>query len=111
MDNLDIRSDDGLIIVDPQNDFCPGGALAVAGGDEIMPGINLFAERFALVVITQDWHPLDHKSFASNHVGAEPFSSIDMPYGAQILWPDHCRTEERRVGKECVSTFRIRWSA
>src|SRR3546814_6041912 len=55
-----------------------------------MPGINLFAERFALVVITQDWHPLDHKSFASNHVGAEPFSSIDMPYGAQILWPDHC---------------------
>src|SRR3546814_8538700 len=55
-----------------------------------MPGINLFAERFALVVITQDWHPLDHKSFAGNHVGAEPFSSIDMPYGAQILWPDHC---------------------
>lgn len=90
MDNLDILSEDALIVVDPQNDFCPGGALAVAGGDEIMPGINLLAQRFRLVVITQDWHPPDHKSFASNHAGAKPFSSIEMPYGAQVLWPDHC---------------------
>jgi nicotinamidase/pyrazinamidase len=81
---------DALVIVDPQNDFCPGGALAVAGGDEIMAGIAALAQRFPLVVITQDWHSPDHKSFASNHEGGEPFGMADMPYGPQVLWPDHC---------------------
>jgi nicotinamidase/pyrazinamidase len=84
------RSGDALIIVDPQNDFCPGGALAVAGGDEIMAGIAALSERFELVVITQDWHPADHKSFASSHPGEEPFGSADLAYGRQVLWPDHC---------------------
>ena len=84
------RPDDALVIVDPQNDFCPGGALAVAGGDEIMAGIADLANRFALVVVTQDWHSPDHKSFASNHPGGTPFASLEMPYGAQVLWPDHC---------------------
>lgn len=90
MEFPDIRPDDALIVVDAQNDFCPGGALAVAGGDEIMPGINALADRFALVVLTQDWHPRDHKSFASNHPGGQPFGTAEMPYGTQTLWPDHC---------------------
>lgn len=85
---------DALVIVDPQNDFCPGGALAVAGGDEIMAGIVTLARRFrasgGLIVVTQDWHPKDHKSFASSHDGAEPFGTTAMPYGEQVLWPDHC---------------------
>jgi nicotinamidase/pyrazinamidase len=81
---------DALVIVDPQNDFCPGGALAVAGGDEIMAGINDLANRFGLVVVTQDWHSPDHKSFASNHRGGVPFATLEMAYGAQVLWPDHC---------------------
>lgn len=85
-----IEPTDALIVVDPQNDFCPGGALAVAGGDEILPGINAVAESYPLVVVTQDWHPAGHSSFASSHVGGVPFSTIDMPYGPQILWPDHC---------------------
>ena len=77
-------------MVDPQNDFCPGGALGVPGGDEILPGINALAERFPLVVLTQDWHPAGHSSFASTHRDAVVYSSIEMPYGPQILWPDHC---------------------
>ncbi|HYJ30843.1 MAG TPA: bifunctional nicotinamidase/pyrazinamidase [Allosphingosinicella sp.] len=85
---------DALIVVDPQKDFCPGGALAVAGGDEIMAPIADLARRFAaaggLVVLTQDWHPKEHKSFAANHDGGVPFSTADMPYGEQVLWPDHC---------------------
>lgn len=85
---------DALIIVDPQIDFCPGGALAVAGGDEIMEGIVALARRFraagGLIVATQDWHPQGHKSFASSHEGAAPFATAEMPYGSQILWPDHC---------------------
>ncbi|HEY0026466.1 MAG TPA: bifunctional nicotinamidase/pyrazinamidase [Allosphingosinicella sp.] len=80
---------DALVIIDPQNDFCPGGALAVAGGDEIMAPIGALAARFETVVITQDWHTSDHQSFASAH-GREPFSAIDLPYGSQVLWPDHC---------------------
>jgi len=79
-----------LIVIDPQNDFCPGGALGVAGGDEIMPRINAMMPGFDLVVLTQDWHPAGHSSFASSHAGADPFSVIDMPYGPQMLWPDHC---------------------
>ena len=79
-----------LIIIDPQIDFCPGGALAVEGGDEIMPQINDLMDDFELIVLTQDWHPSGHSSFASSHFSQEPFSTIDMSYGAQVLWPDHC---------------------
>ena len=90
MTQIDVRPDDAHIIVDPQNDFCPGGALAVAGGDEIMPAISALASKFSIVVVTQDWHPPGHKSFASNHEGGAPFGTADMPYGPQVLWPDHC---------------------
>jgi nicotinamidase/pyrazinamidase len=81
---------DALIVIDVQNDFCPGGALAVAGGDEIISRINGLMDDFATVVLTQDWHPADHASFAANHDGAEPFSLTQMPYGPQVLWPTHC---------------------
>lgn len=80
---------DVLIVIDPQVDFCPGGALAVPGGDEVMAPINTLAERFESVVITQDWHPPGHASFASTH-GAAPFSTTELAYGEQVLWPDHC---------------------
>lgn len=79
-----------LIVVDPQVDFCPGGALAVADGDSIMPYINAMMPSFDKVFITQDWHPEGHSSFASQHEGAMPYSVINMPYGSQTLWPDHC---------------------
>jgi len=82
--------DSALIIVDVQLDFCPGGALAVNDGAAVVPKINRLTPFFPTVVLTQDWHPSGHTSFASTHVGAEPFSSMDMPYGSQILWPDHC---------------------
>lgn len=87
---LEVRPGDALVIVDPQVDFCPGGALAVDGGDEIMAPIAALAGRFPLVVITQDWHPASHASFASIHPAGEPFGSVAMPYGPQVLWPDHC---------------------
>ena len=79
-----------LIVVDVQNDFCPGGALAVAGGDAIVPLVNAMIGEFDHVVLTQDWHPAGHSSFASTHPGRQPFETIDMPYGPQTLWPDHC---------------------
>ena len=79
-----------LVVIDPQNDFCPGGALAVADGDSIMQPINEMMGAFDLVILTQDWHPQGHSSFASSHDGAAPFSLTDMPYGPQVLWPDHC---------------------
>ena len=79
-----------LVVIDPQNDFCPGGALAVAEGDSIMQPINEMMGAFDLVILTQDWHPQGHSSFASSHGGAAPFSLTDMPYGPQVLWPDHC---------------------
>jgi len=79
-----------LLIIDVQNDFCNGGKLAVKGGDEIVPLINTLAGEFEHVVLTQDWHPQDHSSFASQHRGAAPFTQIEMPYGPQTLWPDHC---------------------
>jgi len=82
--------DDVLIVVDVQYDFLPGGSLAVAGGDQIIPLINKLGRKFPNVVTTQDWHPADHISFASNHPGAKPFEVIDLPYGPQVLWPDHC---------------------
>lgn len=82
--------DAALIIIDLQNDFCPGGALAVAGGDEIVPVINSLQPEFGAVALTQDWHPADHFSFAGRHPGAAPFSVIEAPYGPQTLWPAHC---------------------
>ncbi|MCF3932651.1 bifunctional nicotinamidase/pyrazinamidase [Acuticoccus sp. M5D2P5] len=88
--SLTIAPTDALLIVDVQNDFCEGGALAVEGGDAIVEPINAFARNFPAVILTQDWHPADHTSFASNHPGAAPFSQITMAYGEQILWPDHC---------------------
>jgi nicotinamidase/pyrazinamidase len=81
---------DALLVVDVQNDFCPGGQLAVPRGDEVVPIINRIAERFSNVVLTQDWHPPGHMSFASSHPGRQPFESITVAYGPQILWPDHC---------------------
>lgn len=79
-----------LLIVDLQNDFCPGGALEVPNGDAIVPVINKLLPRFDTVLQTQDWHPAGHSSFASSHDGKEPFDTIEMPYGEQVLWPDHC---------------------
>ncbi|HEX6982154.1 MAG TPA: bifunctional nicotinamidase/pyrazinamidase [Balneolaceae bacterium] len=79
-----------LLIVDVQNDFCPGGALAVPGGDQIIPVINKLAQAFDSVIQTQDWHPKGHSSFASSHKDKEPYEIIEMPYGQQVLWPDHC---------------------
>jgi nicotinamidase/pyrazinamidase len=85
-----VEDTDALIIIDPQNDFCPGGALAVPGGDEIMGDINDVSAMFKHVVVTQDWHPQDQISFASNWEGLSPFSVVDVAYGKQVLWPDHC---------------------
>lgn len=79
-----------LIVIDVQNDFCPGGALAVPGGDTIVPGINALMAQFDTVVLTQDWHPAGHSSFSSSHEDSAPFGMIEMPYGPQVLWPDHC---------------------
>lgn len=79
-----------LVIVDVQNDFIPGGALAVPRGDEVVPVINRLAMHFANVVLTQDWHPRGHVSFASSHRGREAFETIELSYGSQVLWPDHC---------------------
>jgi nicotinamidase/pyrazinamidase len=79
-----------FIIIDMQNDFCPGGSLAVAGGNDLVPLINQLAAQQAHVVLTQDWHPPKHSSFASQHAGHAPFTQIEMPYGPQTLWPDHC---------------------
>jgi nicotinamidase/pyrazinamidase len=88
--NRTIGDQDVLIVVDMQNDFMPGGALAVGGGDAIVPLVNQLAQNFANVVLTQDWHPKGHISFASSHPGAKPFETIAAPYGVQALWPDHC---------------------
>lgn len=79
-----------LIVIDVQNGFCPGGNLAVPGGDDIVAGINARMGDFAHVILTQDWHPAGHSSFASSHAGRAPYDVIQMPYGAQVLWPDHC---------------------
>jgi nicotinamidase/pyrazinamidase len=81
---------DVLIVVDVQNDFCPGGALAVPRGDEVVPVVNGLATRFRNVVLTQDWHPRGHLSFAASHPGKKPFETITATYGPQVLWPDHC---------------------
>ena len=81
---------EALIVIDVQNDFCPGGALAVTGGDQIIPGINAMMDEFSAVVLTQDWHPGTHLSFADNHPGALAYSVVEMAYGPQVLWPAHC---------------------
>ena len=82
-------ANEAILVIDVQNDFCPGGALAVAGGDEIVAPINALLPEYQVRVFTQDWHPADHLSFASQH-GAEPMTTTEMPYGTQVLWPDHC---------------------
>lgn len=81
---------DAFVVVDIQNDFCPGGALGVPGGDQVVPIANRVMEQFRIVVLTQDWHPSEHTSFASNHPGKKPYDVVNLPYGDQILWPDHC---------------------
>ena len=85
-----ISGDDLLLVIDVQNDFCAGGALAVPDGDAVVPVINRVAERFEHIALTQDWHPVGHSSFATTHKGRAPFEVMTMPYGEQTLWPDHC---------------------
>ncbi len=87
---MQLAPTDCLLIIDVQNDFLPGGALAVPDGDQVIPVVNRLAKAFGRVVLTQDWHPREHVSFAANHPGKEPFGTIDLPYGAQVLWPVHC---------------------
>lgn len=89
-DKLVAGEDDALLIVDVQNDFCSGGALAIPGSNEVVPAVNQLARRFRHVILTQDWHPPGHISFASSHAGRMPFDMIDLAYGRQELWPDHC---------------------
>jgi nicotinamidase/pyrazinamidase len=85
-----IRNDDALLVVDVQKDFCQGGALAVPNGDAVVPLVNDLARRFPHTILTQDWHPAVHQSFASSHAGRKPFDVIEVSYGSQVLWPDHC---------------------
>jgi len=87
---ITITPEDVLVVVDVQYDFLPGGSLAVAGGDDIVPLINTLGKHFTNVVLTQDWHPADHVSFASQHAGKAAFETIELDYGTQVLWPDHC---------------------
>lgn len=98
MRQLAPEATDVLIVVDVQYDFLPGGRLAVAGGDQVVPLINRLGEKFSNVVMTQDWHPADHASFASNHPGTRPFDVINLPYGPQVLWPDHCVWQTHGAG-------------
>ena len=85
-----INTNSALLMIDIQNDFCPGGALAVDEGDKIVSSINSIQEKFTVKILTQDWHPKNHKSFASNHKNKDPMSTTQMFYGTQVLWPDHC---------------------
>ncbi|MBR0712782.1 bifunctional nicotinamidase/pyrazinamidase [Bradyrhizobium liaoningense] len=87
---MKISGRDVLLAIDVQNDFCTGGALAVPGGEKVVPAINRIAQRFANVVLTQDWHPRDHVSFAANHAARRPFETVELDYGTQVLWPTHC---------------------
>lgn len=87
-----------LIVIDVQVDFCPGGALAVPDGDAVVPEINALLPQYPVVVLTQDWHPADHLSFASQHPGQAPFETTEMPYGTQVLWPDHCVQDSPGAG-------------
>jgi len=87
---MKISDRDVLLAIDVQNDFCSGGALAVPSGEKVVPAINRIAQRFGNIVLTQDWHPRDHVSFAPNHAGKQPFQTIELDYGTQVLWPMHC---------------------
>jgi nicotinamidase/pyrazinamidase len=87
---MHIASIDTLLVIDVQNDFCPGGQLAVAGGDSVIPVVHQIAPHFEHIVLTQDWHTAHHASFASAHAGKKPFDQIELSYGTQTLWPDHC---------------------
>jgi nicotinamidase/pyrazinamidase len=89
-ESMTVGERDILLLVDVQNDFCPGGALAVPRGDEIVPLVNRLAAGFRHVVMTQDWHPRGHGSFASTHPGKKPYETVELSYGTQVLWPDHC---------------------
>lgn len=102
---IEPRPDDVLIVVDVQYDFLPGGALAVPDGDAVIAPINALAGRFAHVVLTQDWHPPGHASFASSHEGKAPFETVELHYGTQVLWPDHCIQGTR--GAEIAAELRI----
>src|SRR5579862_7058135 len=90
MSGMQITPQDVLLVVDIQNDFCPGGALAVPDGDPVIPGLHRIATRFEHIILTQDWHSPAHASFASDHPGKYPFDQINLSYGQQTLWPDHC---------------------
>jgi nicotinamidase/pyrazinamidase len=87
---MKISGQDALIVIDVQNDFCTGGAFAVPDGEKVVPAINRIVQKFENVVLTQDWHPEDHVSLVSNHLHRRPFDSIELSYGPQMLWPDHC---------------------
>jgi len=100
-----IKGSDVLLVIDVQNDFCPGGSLAVPAGDEIVPLVNRLAGRFQHVVLTQDWHPAGHSSFASAHPGRKPFDVVDFSYGPQVLWPDHCVQET--IGAEFHAGLKV----
>jgi len=93
MGDLIVKPTDVLVVVDVQNDFCEGGALAVPDGEGCIPAINRLIDTFETVVLTQDWHPVGHSSFASSHPGKVPLETVDMPYGTQVLWPNHCVQE------------------
>lgn len=90
---IPLQPSDVLLVIDAQNDFCPGGHLAVPQGDAIIPLVNHLGQKFENVVLTQDWHPAGHASFASSHVGKKPYDVIELAYGMQVLWPDHCVEE------------------
>jgi nicotinamidase/pyrazinamidase len=102
---LSLTDHDVLLAVDIQNDFCPGGRLAVPRGDEVVPAVNRLCAAFRHVVLTQDWHPVGHLSFASSHPGRRPFETIQAPYGPQALWPDHCvqRTPGAELRRDLVA--------
>ena len=87
---MDFGNDCAFVVIDVQNDFCPGGALEVPDGDAVVEKINRLADKFRVKVFTQDWHPSDHASFAANHAGKQPFDTVDLSYGTQVLWPRHC---------------------
>ena len=101
-----------LIVVDIQNDFLPGGALAVAEGDAVVAPVNALMPLFDTVVLTADWHPADHASFASEHSGKAPFETIEMPYGTQVLWPQHCVAGSEgsaRAAKKTATAIQVFW--
>lgn len=102
---MKIQTDTALLAIDIQNDFCEGGALAVRGGQEVVPIINELMGQFPVIVATQDWHTPGHSSFASVHSGKNPFDTTPMPYGEQVLWPDHC--VQGTAGAEFHSDFEL----